>query len=265
MTKSYYSIRTGKNKNIGGVSLEDLKELFLKVYKHFNRNDFFVENIHRTPDDDIELEILLKIRKQSLWPIEICIHTYEEDDLFDIMEFLYQKISKPIEGSEYEDQIYWDTFNKTEGQSAYREKINEVLALYEKPYELSTDGEILQKSESGFEQIFEADIPTSNEDIRKRLEAAILKYRRHGSTLDDRRAVIRDLVDVIEYLRPQVKSLLTKKDESDLFNIANNFGIRHHNEKQKTDYDAALWLSWMFYFYLSTIHVILRKIQKEKT
>ena len=36
--------------------------------------------------------------------------------------------------------------------------------------------------------------------------------------------------------------------------------VRHHNVRQKTDYDAALWLSWMFYLFLSTIHLVLRKM-----
>ena len=61
-----------------------------------------------------------------------------------------------------------------------------------------------------------------------------------------------------------MRRLLTKQDENDLFNIANNFGIRHHNDQQKTSYDTALWLSWMFYFYLATIHVVLRKIEKDR-
>jgi hypothetical protein len=65
-------------------------------------------------------------------------------------------------------------------------------------------------------------------------------------------------------LRPQVKEFFTSKDEGDLFNIANNFGIRHLNEKQKTSYDENIWLSWMFYFYLSTIHVLLRKIGHQR-
>jgi uncharacterized Zn finger protein len=91
----------------------------------------------------------------------------------------------------------------------------------------------------------------------------MLQYRRRGSTIDERRQAVRDLADVLEYLRPRVQELLTNKDESDLFNIANNFGIRHHNDKQKTGYDAGLWLSWMFYFYLSTIHVVLRKIEHQ--
>jgi hypothetical protein len=51
---------------------------------------------------------------------------------------------------------------------------------------------------------------------------------------------VRDLADVLEYLRPNVQTLLTSKDENDLFNLANNFGIRHHNDRQKTNCDAGL-------------------------
>jgi hypothetical protein len=68
---------------------------------------------------------------------------------------------------------------------------------------------------------------------------------------------------VLEYLKPKIKEHLTSADEKDLFNIANNFGVRHHNDKQKTGYDAGLWLSWMFYFYLATIHVVVRKMGEE--
>jgi hypothetical protein len=82
--------------------------------------------------------------------------------------------------------------------------------------------------------------------------SAIAKYRRYRSTIAERRDAIRDLADVLEYIRPKLKEVLTKPDEADLFNIVNNFGIRHHNQQQKSDYDASIWLSWMFYFYLAT-------------
>ena len=58
--------------------------------------------------------------------------------------------------------------------------------------------------------------------------------------------------------------MLTSKDESDLFNLANNFGIRHHKPDQKTDYDKPIWYSWMFYYYLSTIHACMRLIEKSE-
>ncbi|MES2759029.1 MAG: hypothetical protein V4693_16775 [Pseudomonadota bacterium] len=76
-----------------------------------------------------------------------------------------------------------------------------------------------------------------------RVASAALQYRRHGATVDDRRQAVRDLADVLEYLKPQIKKYLTSAGEKDLFNIANNFGVRHHNDKQKTGYDAGLWLS----------------------
>ena len=59
-----------------------------------------------------------------------------------------------------------------------------------------------------------------------------------------------------------LKTVLAKPDEADLFNIANNFGLRHHNQQQKSDYDGSIWLSWMFYFYLATIHAAMRMLEK---
>lgn len=90
-------------------------------------------------------------------------------------------------------------------------------------FELSFRGEVLSRPEAGFEKIFEADIPAKDENIVDRINAAILRYRRHGSTVDDRRQAVRDLADVLEYLRPGVRELLTNKDESDLFNYREQF------------------------------------------
>jgi len=61
----------------------------------------------------------------------------------------------------------------------------------------------------------------------------------------------------------EVKAEMLQGDEADLFNIANNFTIRHLNEKQKGNYDSALWHSWMFYLNLSTIHVIVRLMARK--
>jgi hypothetical protein len=274
--KSYYSIRTGKNPNTNGFAFEDIKNLFSRLYLQLRQDGYFDENFGFTCVDngevkgkitDVEYEILVKIRKRNLWPIPDHYRNYSEDDLFDIIEFLYQYVSKPIDG-EYHSWndcgMHWETFNKAEGQKEFNAKINEILDLYKESFALTENGEILHKPEKGFEKIFEADIPSDDDNVILRIESATNKFRGHGASLDDRRQAVRDLVDVLEYLKPQFQNLLTKKDENDLFNIANNFGIRHHNDKQKTDYDTAIWLSWMFYFYLSTIHVILRKLGKDK-
>lgn len=273
MARNYYSQRKGTNPNLKGLPLPEILDLFERMFKRLRTDGYFDEAFGFTCVDagevdgkvgDPELEMLLTIRKRDLWPIHKRAPFYSEDDLFDVIEFLYQYVSKPIDGAMHSYNncgMHWETFNQQLGRNEYRVRINDVLAHYEQPFELSADGEVLHKPEAGFEPIFDADLPSSDVNVVARVAAARLRYRRHGSTLDDRRQAVRDLADVLEYLRPKVKELLTTADERDLFNIANNFGIRHHNEKQRTAYDASIWLSWMFYFYLSTIHVVLRKIE----
>jgi hypothetical protein len=141
--------------------------------------------------------------------------------------------------------------------------LNPILKEYLNGFEISDSGEILMLSDNGLSTLFEADIPTSdNENIKDKINSSILKFRRHRSTLEDRKEAVRELADVLEFLRPEIKKYLNKKDENDIFNIANNFGIRHHNNEQKTDYDRAIWYSWIFYFYLATIHSVLRMTKK---
>ena len=248
-------------------------KLFVGFYDELRSSGYFHEAFGYTCVDlgevpgrvsDIDMQILLAMHKRNLWPIAERSSEYSEDDFFDVMEFLFQHVSQPIDGQyhSYADcGTHWDTFNQKEGQEHYRRRINEILQHYERRFELSSDGEILHRPEAGFEPIFDADVPSEDGKVVSRIDAAVLTYRRHGSTVDERRQAVRDLADVLEYLRPKVKALLTENDEKDLFNLANNFGVRHHNDKQKTRYNAALWLSWMFYFYLSTIHVVLRRIQ----
>jgi hypothetical protein len=276
MAHKYFSQRTGVNPNLKGLPLEELIGLFVRVYDQLQQDGYFVEAFGFYCVDageisgkvkDVELEMLLAIRKKDLWPISSRAKSYSEDDLFDVIEFLYQYVSKPIDGTMHswnECGMHWETFNQSDGRREYRESINQVLSHYKKRFELSENGEILHRPEEGFESIFKADIPSSDSNVVDRINSSTLKFRRHGSSIDDRRQAVRDLADVLEYLRPKIQELLTNKDENDLFNIANNFGIRHHNDKQKTSYDAAIWLSWMFYFYLSTIHVVLRKIEHDK-
>jgi hypothetical protein len=276
MAHKYYSQRAGLSPHPDGLPLAEIIVLFLRVFEQLREDGFFAEALGYTCVDagyiygnvkDVDLDLFLAIRKKGLWPPQDEANHYSEDDFFDVIEYLFQQVSKPLKGMYHEFSdcgMHWSTFNRPAGQKIYREQINSVLGHYTRRFELSVDGEVLAAPDHGFEQIFKAEVPTKDQSVIGRLNAAILKFRRHGASLDDRRQSVRDLVDVLEYLRPKMTGAITDKDESDLFNIANNFGIRHHNERQKTGYDAALWLSWMFYFYLSTIHVVVRKLDKQK-
>jgi hypothetical protein len=273
--RPYYSIRTGKNPHVK-LNLDMLQRLFCDVYKDFDRKDYFQEAFgYHCPDGDgvgtlgtdIEAQMTRRLRKTGLWPIFIRVFYYSEDDLFDVIEFLHDIISVPVDGPyhSYCGQTHYNIFDSEIGKREFRDNINELLRDYKEGYELSSDGEILALPEHGMVTLMEAVLPADDPlNVNQRVEAAILKYRRSRSTLEERKGAIQDLADVLEYLRPKLKKVLETQDESDLFNIANNFEIRHHNVDQKTKYDKNIWLSWMFYFYLATIHAATRLIEKQK-
>ena len=67
----------------------------------------------------------------------------------------------------------------------------------------------------------------------------------------NKKAILK-LAGVLEYLKKDkiLSQILDKGDSSDLFNIANRFGIRHHNPDQKTEYDKDIWYDWIFQYSL---------------
>ena len=267
--KKYYSHRTGKNPEAIHLELPMFVKLFKTLYLDFLKNDYFYAKYGAVPGKlgaDIESQMFLAIRKSGLYPLEEKCNNYSEDDLFDVIEFLYDCVSKHTHGyNKYLDE-YEDYYETSVGKQEFRERINHLLCDYREGYELSENGEILELPEQGLEDLVLANLPPHDaENIEQRVESAILKFRRFRSSLDEKRDAVRDLADVLEFLRPQIKAVISKKDESDLFNIANNFGIRHHNEEQKQDYDKAIWYNWMFYCYLATIHACVRLIKKDES
>ncbi len=274
--KPYYSVRTGKNPLTAGFDLDGMRALFKHQLVTMEYDGYFQEAlgyqcvdagfVPGTVGQNLQGALLIELRKADLTPIESQISAYSEEDLFDVIEFLYEHCSKPVERRWHDwDQCGWHgtKFEKLAGQAEYRERINKLLALYEKGYELSVDGEILLLADDGLSGLLEAPLPKADPDnVVARVAAAQTKFRRYRSSMDERRDAVRDLADVLEYLRPNLKAVLTRKDEAALFEIANNFGIRHHNAAQNTDYDKGIWYSWIFYFYLATIHAAIRPIER---
>jgi len=274
--RRYYSQRAGKKKP--EMDFLALKKIFLSVYKEFSERAYFDEYLDDyCPDSNgssgkignVSAYILRKIRKDNLWPIREDLENYSEEDIFDLIEFLFDHVSAPIDKDTYFHQFYshfhYKYFDQEKGRQEYRDAINEILNDYGPGYELGSNGEIYALMEEEFRPLFGAAVPTDDqENIESKIAKAVNKFRRYGSTLDERREAVRALADCLEFLRGEMQEVVTQKDDGDLFNIANNFGIRHHNDKQKTNYDSAIWLSWMFYFYLATVHAVLRLIEKNK-
>jgi len=279
LIRQYYSIRTGKEFDSIELDFVELTKLILSLYQRFRGDGYFAKAFGQhcvdeseptigTMGSDIGLFFLQRLRKRELWPIEEKIDEYSEHDLFSVIELLYDYISKP----EYKRYHSWNNcgdhygeFNADAGRSEFRSAINEALRDYTKKCELSSNGEILEIPDSGLEDLLREPLPALEpENVDKKVEAAIVKFHRYDASPEDRKEAVRILADVLEYLRPDARKLLSSADESDLFNIANNYAIRHHNTSQKSKYDKDTWLPWIFYLYLATIHLLVKILARGK-
>lgn len=271
VTRTYYSRRKGKLQD-PAIDLQLLRKLFIATYKTFAAKHYFDEafgthctDTGYTPGaagEDIDMFVFRRLRKQNMYPINS--EYYSEDDIFDWIELLFDLVSKPQDGyyhSWNDCGWHYASYEKSVGRAEFREEINEILADYDGGFELSAAGEVRQLPEEGLEKLVSAPLPaTINPTDHDRVMAAIDLFRKRDASSHDRRNAVRMLADVLEPLRSQLNKVITEKDERDLFHVANAFGIRHNRDDQKTQYDP-VWLSWMFYHYLTTIHVVTRRLK----
>jgi hypothetical protein len=89
--------------------------------------------------------------------------------------------------------------------------MNGILSRYSTAYELRTDGEIWRIAPTGLEEL-EAET-TGDDKIDMRVTNAISAFRRHGADEENKRQAVRDLADVLEYLRTTSGTALPVKDE----------------------------------------------------
>lgn len=274
--RQYYSVRTGKNAAAAKLDLDALKALFHSAYLMFAEKGYFneafgywcmdAEDVPGTVGSDVGTYVAFKLRRTNLWPIKENIASYSEANLFDMIEFLHDHVSKPTDGHYHswnDCGMHWTKFDQPVGQAELRDTLNPLLECYGAGFALNVHGEIIGIAPAGLTHLLNAKPPTKEQTALSRIASAVAGFRRGGSTIEDRRQAVRDLADVLELLRPQIKTALLRSDEKDLFNLANNFGIRHLNDAQKRDYDPAVWLSWMFYYYLATIYACLHLIERE--
>ncbi len=265
MARRYYSSRT-KPKNL---SLQDLHWKLQNLYLLYRNKDYFKSKCGITERDlpkSIKHEAAVALTFQPFPMSEWMEDDITEDRIFDTIEFLFDRVSKPgvlvdmetESGYRYTD---YDKYDDVKGQEEFRETVNLFLFDYAEGFELTADGNIVAVGESGLKELFKAEIPSYDEkNVDSKVRNAIAKWRDRRSSSEDKKEAVRELADVFEWLRKSKKleKALNRKDESALFDIANNFGIRHHDPKQKTDYDVTIWHAWMFHYYLATYHAAIR-------
>jgi hypothetical protein len=197
---------------------------------------------------------------------DLPVDQWSEDDLCDYVEVMHDIAARPTRGWFHSyGGCGWhpSDYDRASGQALYRWRINQVLDASTLGLRLAAEGEdigrVVRVLPSGLDELVAelADVDVTGDPT---VPHAITLFRHHGATREDRRAAVRALADVLEAHRPLLKEELLSKDEGALFQIANQFGIRHRNANQQTDYPDE-YLDWLFHWYLATVDLI-RKITR---
>lgn len=278
-SRKYWSERQGRSPIGVPLSFERLRHLALAVVEEFLGCDYFVEAFgyfcvdsghnNGTLGQAPERWFLINLGRDDVLPIPERGEAYDVDTFFDVIEALHDLVSKPVDGWHHDYGgcgMHWHNFDRATGQEELRTQLNPLLARYETPLELSAAGEVIALAPEEMRGLLDAPIPSSadSESVTSRVEAAIGLYRSRNATKVDRRHAVRELADVLEAIRADIKEEMLSKDEGALFQLANGFAIRHNNRDQRKDYDDAIWLSWAFYVYLATIHAVLRLKERDE-
>jgi len=276
-SRKYWSERQGRGPKAGRLEYERLRALAVAVIEDFFDRDYFVQAFGQDcPDEEIfgsvgrsrEAWFLRKLNRESVWPLRTHSQSYDADTLFDIIEVMGEVVSKPLQGRFHGFagcDTHWHTFDAHAGSEEFRADLNPILALYDPPLELSATGEVVALIPPELQGLLDTPLPaTADPDlVLARTDSAVALFRSRNSTKPDRRQAVRELADVLEALRDEIKEEMLPKDERELFHLANGFAIRHNNREQRNDYDDAIWLSWAFHVYLATIHAMLRLKDRE--
>lgn len=264
--KEYYAYRTGEP--IPQYDYATLRSIVVTDLEDFESRGWFQSKLGKNcVDDPINLRrIYLQKIGHNLYPFQTLISkNIEEKWLFSLIEFLYESVAKPTETRIHQWAncgLHVSSADEKSGQDEFRKVINSRLQRYVVHHELNEKGEIWKSQPSGLNTL-KPEL-TGDKLIDDRLNSAIRSFQRYGSPVDDRRYAIHDLADILEHLKKSGELHLPSKDESDLFQIANSFAIRHYNPNQKTEYDGELWLEWIYYSFLNAISLITKLKNREK-
>jgi hypothetical protein len=204
----------------------------------------------------------------DVWPPGLGVDEWDLTGLLRAIRFYHRDVAAPLrylDHTAYGCGRHPRSFDGELGRARFRDAINEVLGRLEPRMQITSAGIIVTAVPPGLSELLNVEqTGTASDRYRTAIAAATSKFQ--GATFPaDQKDAVRDLADLLELLRPDARRLFGRPDEAALFNIANNFAIRHGNLQQRADYETSVWMPWIFYWYLAAVHAIVAALDHENT
>ena len=210
-------------------------------------------------DDDAEWE--------AEHPWAIPPEDWSEDDLCDFIEVFHDLAARPTRGWHHDfNDCGWhpSDFSRSAGQALYRYRTNELLDEMRFDYRLADSGEdtgrMVRAMPDGLDDVV-TEVLHPDSPHQDQVAHAVALFRKRDSTVEERRSAVVTLCGILEERRTLARQTIQKKDDAALFDIANNFHLRHQNAQQFKDYSPE-YLEWIFCWYLSTVQLVNRLLSR---
>jgi hypothetical protein len=204
----------------------------------------------------------------GLWPLRESL-PWDDDTWFGLIEVFHDLVARPryrIWHDWNECGWHWSEFAIEPGRLLYRWKVNQLLERCGIRLRLASEGEdvgrLVSVTEDSRDDLLESLITGPDGSINDRIRHAVALFRGRAATTEEKRSAVLVLAGVLEERRTLLKDALLRKDEGALFQIANEFAVRHQTESQKADYDPA-FLDWIFWWFAATIELTNRVLDRQ--
>ena len=250
------------------IGAENVRRTFTRLVAEFSANGY-LESVF--PSDCVDAHDFVPVNESDLlearlgiadlWPLDRSASSWDEDTFYGVIEVFHDLVARPRRRS-YHDYSncgwHYEEFVIEPARQLYRARVNDLLAGSVIPLRLAEVGEdtgrLVAVTDEARGDLIERLVTSADPTDADRVRHAIALYRSRGATIEDKRSAIIALAGVFESRRALIHQRLLRKDEDALFQIANQFSIRHQNESQKADYDPA-FLDWVFWLYAATVEL----------
>lgn len=266
--KEYYSKRNGLLKRTLKLSINDLRDMFYSTYQYFYRKGAFniaysgvwntIGGVNKqivapTMAPSPEVFFSIHLQEQDVWPIDEQYMCYSESTLFTVIEILYDHIG-----------VYEPVTEKIECGNCrieFAEHINNLLRFYSDGYYLEpSNGFVMKIPNIPLQEQLKCEGEHIPDNVFERMCSAAQSFYRFDSDMEAKKKAICTLADILENIREPLKETLNEeyqinKNDHDklIFDIVNNFNIRHDKAGQYTGYSREIWYEWAMQYYMSVI------------
>jgi hypothetical protein len=224
------------------------------------------------PEHWLDREVTARLGIPGLWSPQLSPGEWDGDVFLGLVEVVHDLVARPQGRRRHRHRGLPDCgwqfsdFNTHVGQRVYRWQVDRLLARHQVALRFAADGDdlgrLVRGTDVGREDLMERALGSPERADRDAVRHAVALFRAQAATRDDKRSAVVALARVLEDRRKLLKAELLSKDEGALFQIANDFDIRHRRPGQRPDYDD-VYLDWVFWWYLATVELTDRLFARQ--